>query len=68
MNRLNNALKASGKADISEEDRVMVLKDLIPQELEEELRKMIKVKAVKDNYRDCRNYVMQEAGHKKKRQ
>ena len=61
MNRLNNALRASGKADISEEDRTMVLKDLIPAEMEEELRKMIKIKAVKDNYQDCRNYVMQEA-------
>ena len=45
MNRLNNALRASGKADISEEDRTMVLKDLIPAEMEEELRKMIKIKA-----------------------
>ena len=39
MNRLNNALRASGKADISDEDRSMVLKDLIPGEMEEELRK-----------------------------
>ena len=61
MNRLNNALRASGKSDISAEDQTMVLKDLIPAELEEELRKMIKIRAVKDNYRECRNYVMQEA-------
>ena len=39
----------------------MVLKDLIPKEMEEELRKMIKIKAVKESYQDCKNYVMQEA-------
>merc|ERR1712051_1111028 len=39
MNRLNNALRASGKSDITDEDRTMVLKDLIPTDLEEELRK-----------------------------
>ena len=42
MNRLDNALRASGKPDISDEDKTMVLKDLIPVEMEEELRKMIK--------------------------
>ena len=51
MSRLNNALRASGKSDISEEDRTMVLKDLIPMEMEEELRKMI-IKAVKGKYRE----------------
>ena len=61
LSRLNNALRAAGKADISEEDRIMVLKDLIPAEIEEELRKMIKIKAVGDSYQECRNYVMQEA-------
>ena len=40
---------------------LFVLKDLIPTELEEELRKMIKIRAVEDNYRACRNYVMDEA-------
>ena len=68
MSRLNNALRASGKSDISEEDQTMVLKDLIPVELEEELRKMIKIKAVKDSYRECRNYVMQEARTLEERQ
>ena len=61
LNRLSNALRAAGKADISEEDKTMVLKDLIPKEMEEELRKMIKIKAVKESYQDCKNYVMQEA-------
>ena len=61
LSRLNNALRAAGKPDIGEEDRIMVLKDLIPAEIEEELRKMIKIKAVGDSYQECRNYVMQEA-------
>ena len=61
MNRLDNALRASGKPDISDEDKTMVLKDLIPAEMEEELRKMIKIRAIKESYQDCRNYVMQEA-------
>ena len=61
LNRLSNALRAAGKPDISEEDKTMVLKDLIPKEMEEELRKMVKIKAVRDTYQDCRNYVLQEA-------